>query len=131
MAFATVVSPGLHACTQIDRGAVEVSWSLYSETGVPMSKCGKVGSIVLHWDVITADGHSEGRTTVFPCDDDHGVTGFDLPPGQASLWLSPACSSGAAVGPFDAPAPIVRAITAGDVVTLDAQLIQVSGATCP
>jgi hypothetical protein len=123
-------------CTQSEDGAVEVSWKLFDERGQSVSCDDKVGitpfnieRMALYWAVTStsADGSTSTtqRATFFTCNDLHGVTGFDIPPGTVSLWLEPDCALDASVCSFIAPPPIVRTITAGDVVTLDAQVIQV------
>lgn len=71
----------------------------------------------------------------FICSEDTGVTRFDLPPGPVNLWLEPECDAGyTAAGRFRTPAPIVREVTTGEVITLDTQLIEVdqsSDSGCP
>ena len=129
----------VHAgCEQLEDGAVEVSWNLYYDTGRRVRSCDdvRIESIVLYWSgtVTLDDGtlHGETRSRDFACSDSHGVTRFDFPPGDASLWLAPRCEDGVALedDTYDSPPPIVRTITAGEVVTLDTQLIQVTTSVC-
>jgi hypothetical protein len=89
--------------------------------------------IVLDWTVVDADSHVSERNHVFPCGNRHGVTAFEVTTGRASLRLQALCENATAVDPtdFEAPPPIVRTITAGDVVTLETQLIQVASGACP
>ena len=80
-----------------------------------------------------ADAHVSQRNHVFPCVNRHGVTAFEVTAGSASLQLQALCAGATTVDPadFEAPPPIVRTITAGDVVTLETQLIQVAAGACP
>ena len=57
-------------------------------------------------------------------------TRFDIAPGTAQLWLVPGCASGTDPVAYRAPPPIVRTITAGEVITLDTQLIEVRAGNC-
>jgi hypothetical protein len=115
------------ACTEVDGGAVEVSWVFRTDRG-DRRDCGQidVGQVELRWGSASAD------RVAFPCRDERGVTGFDLPVGPRSLYLRPICADGspAADGSYRAPAPIVRTITDGDVITLDTQLIEVRVTGC-
>jgi hypothetical protein len=124
----------VHGCTQVDKGAVEVSWSLYTDSG-STTQCEESGleNIVLQWTVVGDDDHESRRNHAFQCDDRHGVTGFEVTEGTASLWLALTCIGGATPDAlmYEAPPPIVRSITAGDVVTLETQLIQVAAGACP
>jgi hypothetical protein len=62
-----------------------------------------------------------GGSTTFPCSDGHGVTGFELPPGQTALSVSPICENGPATpSTYSAPAPVLRTVTAGNIVNLGA-----------
>ena len=55
------------------------------------------------------------------CDDNHGVTGFDLPEGEALLSVTPECAEGAAdPATYSAPAPEQRNVILGDTVSLGA-----------
>ena len=67
----------------------------------------------------------------WPCSDNRAVTAFDLPAGDAALWVVPECESGpAAQDTYEAPAPVVRTLVVGDVVSLDAVVVQVQIASC-
>jgi hypothetical protein len=117
----------------VEQGAVEVSWSLYTDNGDTTS-CddAQVAQIVLYWTVVGDDDHESRRSHAFGCDDRHGVTAFEVSEGVASLWLEPLCENNATPDALDyeAPPPIVRTITAGDVVTLETQLIQLDQGAC-
>jgi hypothetical protein len=127
----------VHGCTSITGGAVEVSWGLRASTGTAIT-CATSGvdSIRLWWEVASSDADgavsSTRRFDQFPCGDARGITGFDLPVGTASLWLSPVCEGDRepAAGTYRAPAPIVRTITEGDVITLDTQVIELDEGAC-
>jgi hypothetical protein len=133
--FRTAVAPlalaclPVHAgCEQVDGGAVEVSWSLYDQNG-STTNCGEFGveEMVIEWEVV-GDGSFHFS---FECGNYHGVTDFQVPAGEAALWLHPRCHGvDATQGTFSAPPPIVRTITAGEVVTLDTQLIQLDANVC-
>jgi len=122
---------GTYGCTNVTGGAVELSWSLHGTDGKPVD-CGVagVGRIRLEWQVGTVQ-----RFDAWPCDDSRAVTGFDLPAGDALLWVVPECVSGqpADASFYQSPAPVARTITEGDVVELHAIVIQLpscTGATC-
>lgn len=117
------------ACTDVNGGAVEVSWDLREIGGADLDcEDARVARIRLWWE----DALGSVRYDEFECRDDRGVTRFQLEPGDAALWLSPVCEDGteAAVTSYRAPAPIVRAITVGDVITLDTQVIEVRRVAC-
>lgn len=130
VALSTLACLPVHAgCEPVDGGAVEVSWDLRRTDGGDVGACDEanVNEIQLWWDV---DGRR--RSVAFPCDDARGVTVFDLPPGEATLWLRPVCAGGIPLrdDSFRAPAPIVRTITEGEVVTLVTQVIEVKLTGC-
>lgn len=115
---------GVHAaCTTVDGGAVELSWQLKATSGAGTSQpkidcdsmlpgAGPVTGILLDWGAGQA---------VFDCNDGHGVTRFDVPPGQALLSVSPVCAFGPAEpSTYTAPAPEQRTVTVGNTVSLGA-----------
>jgi hypothetical protein len=88
---------------------------------------GSITRIRLWW--ATEDSR---RYTAFPCEANHGVTAFDLPVGQVSLYVTPECMNGNTADPEDfvsAP-PIVREVAIGETVTLDAILLVVRVDDC-
>jgi hypothetical protein len=114
------------ACTDVHGGAVELSWKLRPassmlpdkfvscDSGQPMT--GAVTRIRLHWDV-----GGETGTQAWRCDDNHGVTGFDLPEGEALLNVTPDCALRPAdPATYTAPAPERRRVISGDTVSLGA-----------
>ncbi len=127
--LATVLCLGVHGCTQPTGGAVELSWALRSTLDRDISDCagGRIGRIRLWWD----DGRNT-RWVAFPCEDNHGVTAFDLPTGSVGLSISPECLSGLNANPvtYTAPPPIVRTVATGEAVTLDALLLVVQVDDC-
>jgi hypothetical protein len=94
--LATVVCLGVHGCTQPTGGAVELSWALRSTLDRDISDCAneRIGRIRLWWDT-----GRDTRWVAFPCEDNHGVTAFDLPTGSVALSISPECLDGKAANP--------------------------------
>ncbi len=129
-ALTTVMCLGVHGCIEATGGAVELSWALRTTRDVGISDCldGRIGKIRLWWD--TPDSL---RYRSFPCRDNHGVTAFDLDvrdlpddqSEQVALRVTPECRDGSAADPasFITPPPIVRTVTEGETITLDAVLI--------
>ncbi|HLL22395.1 MAG TPA: hypothetical protein VK427_09705, partial [Kofleriaceae bacterium] len=79
----------------------------------------------LQWTVATDDGRSVAGHDEWPCDDSHGVTGFDLPPGTALLQVHPLCAGAdgetvAAAGSYISPAVEQRRVKRGETVSLGA-----------
>lgn len=117
----------VHGCADVDGGAVELSWKLRAASGststflncaimlAPTNQRVEVSRIQLDWDV---DGDVGVRS--WPCDDDHGVTKFELPEGQALLRVSPICANGMVAAPstFSAPAPEQRNVIVGNTISL-------------
>lgn len=117
--------PAVHGCTTVEGGAVEISWNLRNVDGTGVS-CGAAN--VARIDLYVSDDFGNGIIS-FPCGDERGVTRFDIAPGEAELWLAPGCEEGTPIA-YRAPPPIVRTITAGEVITLDTQLIEVRAGNC-
>lgn len=122
--------PAVHGCTTVEGGAVEISWNLRNVDGTGVScEAADVVTINLNFRVTNEDGTTSTRDEPFPCEDERGVTGFVLQPGETPLWLRPACEEGTPIA-YRAPPPIVRTITEGEVITLDTQLIEVRAGNC-
>jgi hypothetical protein len=134
----TLVYLAVHAaCTTVDGGAVELSWRLRPNSGAgtsqPFIECtsnlpqtGTVTGIRLDWQV-----GSGSAFEVFDCDAGHGVTRFEVPPGEALLTVSPVCASGPAdTSTYTAPAPEQRAVTVGDTVSLGAVELILTVSSC-
>jgi len=135
----TILYLAVHAgCTDVAGGAVELSWRLRPNSGAgtpqPFIDCdsmlpqtGPVTGIRLDWQV-----GQEHAFAVFECSAGHGVTRFEVPPGQALLSVSPVCVSGSAdTSTYTAPAPEQRTVTVGNTVSLGAVelILQVSSCT--
>jgi hypothetical protein len=117
----------VHGCADVNGGAVELSWKLRAQSGspdtfldcvialAPTGQMVNVAKIQLDWDV-----NGDVGVRSWPCDDDHGVTKFELPEGQASLRVSPICSNDqpAIASTYSAPAPEQRAVIAGNTISL-------------
>src|SRR5678816_1712758 len=91
MAIATVLCLLVHGCDDVHGGAVELSWKLRPASSNETDKfvdCGdaRVTSIRLDWNVEGTLGFQQ-----FDCDDQYGVTKFDLPAGTALLSVAPGC----------------------------------------
>jgi hypothetical protein len=121
----------VHGCTNVNGGAVELSWKLRPHSGSPTDfiDCnnGKPISLIqLDWDV---GGVTDSRT--WNCSDGHGVTAFDIPPGAALLSVKPICETHlpAAEGTYTAPAPERRNVIVGNTISLGAVelVLQVAG----
>ncbi|MDX2088384.1 MAG: hypothetical protein SFX73_11065 [Kofleriaceae bacterium] len=128
----------LASCIDVDGGAVELSWKLRpSSSSLPdkfvdcdsrsrFPETGPVTRIRLDWEVGDRVGFESWR-----CDDNHGVTGFDLPEGPALLWVTPECLDGAAdPRTYIAPAPEARRVILGDTVSLGAVEVVVNVSYC-
>lgn len=125
--IATGLCLAVHAgCTQVDGGAVELSWKLRPASSSLEDKfvdcdSGQPGTnpvtrIRLDWEVRNQSG-----SKTWPCRDNNGVTGFDLPEGPALLWVTPVCEAGvASAATYTAPAPQQRNVILGDTVSLGA-----------
>ncbi len=137
MAAATGLWLSVHGgCIDINGGAVELSWKLRPRSSSLEDKfvdcnSGKPGTrpvtrMRLDWQVSDVTGFEE-----WPCDDSHGVTGFELPDGMALLAVSPVCESGAAgAASYIAPAAESRRVNTGDTVSLGAIELIVTVTSC-
>jgi hypothetical protein len=128
----------LHAsCADVSGGAVELSWLLRPADGnesvcSDQSCClsSGVSQMRLNWSVDGNPGSDAWR-----CDDNRAVTKFEIPPGEATLWVAPECSCGIpCTDKYEAPPPVVRTLVVGEVVSLNAVVVQVqvpSICVCP
>jgi hypothetical protein len=121
VALATLLSCGLHGCTNVSGGAVELSWSLEDADGTHLDCPAEVARIRLWWQ-----GDQGLHGSSWPCKDNRGVTGFEIPTGANQLWVTPECpdSSTPSAATFVSPPPIVRTFAEGDVVELHAIVMQ-------
>ena len=127
-----VLCLAVHGCADVSGGAVELSWKLRAITGSeatfldcaitlePTKMPVQVARIQLEWDVEDKSGAHEIGARSWPCDDDHGVTKFELPEGTALLHVSPMCVTGdvALASTFRAPAPEQRNVIVGNTISL-------------
>jgi hypothetical protein len=122
-------------CVEIDGGAVELSWSLRTFEGEPVDACGdaRIDEIRINWRPMEQPSAAPMAFRDFPCEDSTGVTGFGIAPGQQLFWAEPICADGALAdeGTFESPAPILRRVDAGAVVTLNSLLIVVDPTAPP
>ncbi len=128
--LATVLCLAVHAgCVAVEGGAVELSWKLRPASSSLPDKfvsctSGEVGTgavteIQLDWQI--EDGSGRTGSQSWRCDDNHGVTGFDLPEGYALLLITPRCAEGpASPAAYTAPAALQRTVIPGDTVSLGA-----------
>jgi hypothetical protein len=146
VALATLVSLGVHGCTDVKGGAVELSWKLRAAAGAAdvFVACSPTGVLTDSAGTILEDGHLtkirlEWQATAtgsldFDCAASHGVTTFIVPPGDTLLAVRPVCEGGVepdpASGTFVAPAPEQRTVIAGDTVSLGAVEIVVQVSQC-
>jgi hypothetical protein len=129
LALTPVLGLGLGACLAVDGGAVELSWKLRpASSSLPdkfvscdsgLDGTNPVTEIQLAWEMQDGSGRTGSRS--WRCSDNHGVTGFDLPPGDALLYVTPLCAEGpASTLAYTAPAPERRSVNPGDTVSLGA-----------
>ncbi len=127
---ATALYLAVHAgCAEVDGGAVELSWKLRPASSSLSDKfvdcdsgregTGAVTRIRLDWEM--QDGSGRASFASWRCSDNVGVTGFDLPVGEALLWVTPECADGpASPATYTSPAPQRRQVNLGDTVSLGA-----------
>jgi hypothetical protein len=136
----------VHGCDTVSGGAVELSWKLRPASSLLPNKfvdcnsgqlgTGPVTDIRLHWQVEGQGSGVSGSSKAWSCDDNHGVTGFELPEGVADLWVTPECrdSDGKArealLDTYIAPAAVRRRVFRGDTVSLGAVELVVSVSYC-
>jgi hypothetical protein len=131
--LAIVCAGSIPSCTEVTGGAVELSWLLRPSNGdenaCSEQSCCATAHVVdmrLMWDVGGVMG-----SDFWPCEDNRAVTGFELPPGEATLWVVPECATGPAeADAYEAPAPVVRTLVDGEVASLNAVVVQVQLANC-
>jgi hypothetical protein len=141
MALATVLCLFVHGCQSVSGGAVELSWKLRPASSSLEDKfvgcdpgkegTGPVARMRLDWTVLAQGGDRTGSKD-WPCTDNHGVTGFDLPEGEALLSVTPICATGddAVPASYIAPAAEQRTVIVGDTISLGAVEIVVNVRFC-
>lgn len=134
----TIMVALLAACQGVSGGAVELSWALRPASSDNPNKfidCALNGgtttaltAIRLVWT--SADGETSSDS--WNCTDNHGVTGFALAPGDTLLSVVPECGVHIAANPltYTSPAPVVRAVHAGDTVSLGAVQLVLQVSSC-
>lgn len=136
MTLATGLCLAVHGCDKVDGGAVELSWKLRPSSSSDDDKfvecrsnrlfTNPVTGIRLAWQVGDQTGFDE-----WPCTDNHGTTGFDLPEGNALLTITPICAFGPALSEsYIAPAAEQRNVIIGDTVSLGAVEFVVKVTSC-
>lgn len=150
MALATGLCLLVHGCEGVNGGAVELSWKLRPasssledkfvgcEPGTDEERTGSVTRMRLEWEVRKdASVHSGARD--WACADNHGVTGFDLPEGDALLRVKPLCMQDPAdptsymeadPASYIAPAAEQRRVIVGNTISLGAIGLVVVVTTC-
>lgn len=112
-------------------GAVELSWKLrpasssledkFVECNPGRTGTNEVTHMRLNWEVRDKAGDVQAGFDHWECTDNHGVTGFDLPEGDALLRVTPLCAEGEAdPASYIAPAAEQRRVIAGDTISLGA-----------
>jgi len=128
----------VHGCADVHGGAVELSWKLRAATGstrtildcefgLEPTGSSRISAIALSWEI----GDVQDSRS-WPCENDHGATGFDLPEGQALLTVTPLCDNGevAASNTYTAPAPEQRQVIVGNTVSLGGVEILLEVSSC-
>ena len=134
IAFLAVLSGG---CIDIDGGAVELSWSLRSFDGDDVESCSdaRLDEVQVCWQAVSEGSGSCTSSEAFPCDEENGVSGFEIDPGPTAFWIEAICRDGDLADPatYQVPPPIVRTVEEGKIVTLNSLLVVVHpvGSACP
>lgn len=130
LAALTAVLVGTSACVEIRGGAVELSWSFQNFQGGPIEPdddCAatQVSQVRLRWESAPWNQARSSGTTTFPCTAFRGITDFVIGAGPQLLEIEPVCASGAMIEEhtYAVPAPLLRTVIEGEVVTLDSLLI--------
>jgi len=119
-------------CVQVEGGAVELSWSIRDFNGTKV-ECGAalIEEVRICWQAIDAPGDIECRLShSFPCLASRGVSEFEVDEGDTAFFIQPRCVvAGEELvpqGEYQVPAPIVRKVEKGKVVTLNQLLVLVT-----
>lgn len=144
--LAFTLCPLVHAgCEAGSGGAVELSWKLRPnssslqdkfvecDAGDDIDKRGNVEYMRLLWHVVDDNGETLADDGAeWRCSDNHGVTGFSLPEGTASLTVIPECASmsPAATDTYIAPAPLQRQVMQGNTISLGAVELVIDVSEC-
>ena len=115
----------------IEGGRMKAEVRMNSWTGSPNASSDMIPTTLkrvrLAWDV---DGQTSSLT--WPCEFEHGVTGFEVPEGAVLLTVSPVCDqdTDAAIGTYIAPAPDQRVVIIGNTISLGAVELQLQVSSC-
>lgn len=133
-------------CVNIDGGAVELSWTVHDTSGRTV-ECKDIGLAEVELTCLTVpelgeavqlepcrtgSGTERGRNA-WTCGRLGGSTAFDIAPGNRQFRISAVCRSGSPAAETRYPDPILRDVVEGEVVQLNALLIEVrdTGLACP
>jgi hypothetical protein len=143
MALVTGLCLSVHGCENVNGGAVELSWKLRPASSSleekfvgcaprrPEERTGAVTHMRLDWEVRVPQAGVHTGSWKWPCTDNHGVTGFDLPEGDAFLTVTPLCGEDPAdAASYIAPAAEQRLVIVGDTISLGAVEIVVKVTDC-
>jgi len=120
---ASVACLAIGACVDINGGAVELSWSLRQQDGSGITCAeAQVARIQLCYTPEGGGGVAD-CSNEWPCTDVRGTTDFDVPPGRYALSIVPVCAQPGQTISAVVPPPIVRDVTLGDVVQMNALLV--------
>ncbi|MBT8491984.1 MAG: hypothetical protein KJO07_02895 [Deltaproteobacteria bacterium] len=127
---------GCFSCVDVNGGAVELSWSLRTPDGDPNDCTGAdIDRVRLCW-APADDGQTvrvcEGSRT-FDCQDERGFSRFEIDEGETAFWIEPLCARTQVVpdpATYEVPPPLVRVVSPGQVVILNALLIVASDEDC-
>ena len=127
-ALSTCVALTTGACVDINGGAVELSWSFQTFQGNFIEDdCleTRVEQVRLYWDAPSWSESTSSGVTSFACEDFRGITDFVIEEGPQLLTIAPVCDTEIEAAPrtFEVPAPLLRNLRVGEVVTLDSLLI--------
>lgn len=124
-------------CEDINGGAVELSWSFQTfQGGFIDDDCSdtNVGEVRLSWMSAPWSESMSSGITAFPCEAFRGITDFIIVEGPQLLSIAPVCVGDvvpAAARSYEVPAPILREVRTGEVVTLDSLLIVIDDVSIP
>lgn len=110
---------------------MELSWAVFDFGGDGRScEFSGISDVTLCWqaaDGLSSEFSCEPESSHdFDCITEQGSTPFEVPPGPTSLWIEITCAQTGAPAPLDTyqvPAPIVRTVSDGDIISLNSLLI--------
>jgi hypothetical protein len=131
-------------CIRIDGGAVELSWEIRTPDARTTSCDLRSGDqdfvdfsqVRVCWEPVVPDRELTLACDLraeFACEAEHGVSGFEIEPGPTAFWIEPLCDGTGSPPPsshYEVPAPIVRDVAKGAIITLSALLIVAQPDAC-